>query len=55
MAIQLEDPKLFWCMVQKRTSSLAMRQVWDGAHIVANYKPISLETTVRPYSPARKQ
>ena len=39
VAIQLEDPKLFYCLVRKGMHNLAMRQVWDGGDIVANIRP----------------
>ena len=39
MAIQLEDMKIFWCLVRKSMDNLAMRQVWDGGDIVANLRP----------------
>ena len=46
VAIQLEDPKLFWCQIGKCMSDLSVRQVWDGGHIVANIKPEVMETVV---------
>ena len=39
VAIQMEDPKIFWCLVRGSMDNLAMRQVWDGGDVVANIRP----------------
>ena len=49
VAIQVEDPKLFWCRAEGSgrggsLDRLAMRQVWDGGEIVAN---VDLEDSVK--------
>ena len=48
VAIQLEDPKFFYCLVRKGMHNLAMRQVWDGGDIVANIRPDSRVKEVKP-------
>ena len=51
VAIQLEEPKLFWCLVRSSMSDLAMRQVLDGGDIVAQFTPSLLDTKVSPLPP----
>ena len=53
VAIQLEEPKLFWCLVRSSMSDLAMRQVLDGGDIVAQFTPSLLDTKVSPPPPPR--
>lgn len=48
VAIQLEDPKLFYCLVRNGSHNLAMRQVWDGGDIVANIRPDNGVKEVKP-------
>ena len=50
VAIQMEEPKLFWCLVRSSMSDLAMRQVSDGGDIVAQFIPSLLDTKVSPPS-----
>ena len=56
VAIQVEDPKLFWCRAEGSGQGgsldrLAMRQVWDGGEIVANIDSVNSVKQVRHSCP----